>query len=79
MAEQFALVPAAGIKALRAEIRELRETLEGCRIAPAPAWVGIKAAAEALHCHPATIRRHIAEGRLEARGSGRKRQVRISR
>ncbi|TMV84499.1 helix-turn-helix domain-containing protein [Thioclava sp. BHET1] len=77
MTQHFALVPVEELTALRADIRALKDAMDGCRIVPAPKWVNITEAAKTMDCHPATVRRMITEGRIEARGSGRRRQVRV--
>ena len=73
----FALIPSDDLRALTEEVRELRAMIEGCRIVPAPRWVGLSEAAKAMDCSTATVRRRIARGQLQARGSGRGRQVRV--
>lgn len=61
-----------------AELRAIRQMLEGARIVPAPEWLTIPQACEALGCSRATVHRKIAAGELEARGSGKTRMVRVS-
>lgn len=63
---------AAEIAPLRAELRELRQ-----KIAPPKDWLTIPEAAEHYGKSPVTIRRWIKEGRLEAKGSGALRKVRV--
>lgn len=60
---------------LAAEVRLLREVLEGATVTPRPAWVSISEAAKRKGVHPDTIKRRIEDGSLKARGSGKLREV----
>jgi excisionase family DNA binding protein len=59
----------AELRALRAEVAALRE--------PQDEWLTIQQAAARLECSADTIRRRIASGEIEARGSGKTRRVRL--
>lgn len=63
---------AAELAPLRAELRALRDKIE-----PPKEWITIQEAAEQYGKSPATIRRWIKEGKLEATGSGALRKVRV--
>lgn len=60
---------------LAAEVRQLRQVLEGATITPAPEWVSVAEAAKRKGVHPDTIKRRIADGTLKARGAGKLREV----
>lgn len=60
---------------LAAEVRALRQVLEGATITPAPEWVSIADAAKRKGCSTDTIKRRIADGTLKARGAGKLREV----
>lgn len=68
----------ADIMSLERRIEALARALEGAKIVPRPEWLSIADAAQAEGVTPATIRRWIAEGRIEAKGSGKARRVRVS-
>lgn len=65
------------LAALHAEIRAIRQMLEGATVIPAPEWVSIKEAARRMNVKPETIRNRIARGEMEARGAGRMREVKV--
>ena len=60
---------------LAAEVRMLREILDGATVIPKPQWVSIAEAAKRKGVHPDTIKRRIEAGTLKARGSGKLREV----
>lgn len=60
---------------LAAEVRLLREVLEGATVVPKSEWVSIAEAAKRKGCHPDTIKRRIDAGTLKARGAGKLREV----
>jgi excisionase family DNA binding protein len=53
------------------EIRELRQKIE-----PPQEWLNVADAAKHFKVSTSTIRRWIKHGRIEAKGSGKRRQVR---
>lgn len=65
------------LKQMMAELRTIRQMLEGATVTPAPQWMTIGAACETLGVSRATIHRKIAAGELEAKGSGKTRMVRL--
>lgn len=65
------------IDALAAEIRAMRMELQSVRTTKEPEWMLVADAARRLKVSPATIRRRIASGEMQARGSGKTREVRI--
>ena len=69
-------VDPAALEAVTAELRALREEVAALR-APPGEWVTLQQAAARLDCSAMTIRRRIASGELQARGSGKTRQVRL--
>ncbi|OWU77628.1 helix-turn-helix domain-containing protein [Marinibacterium profundimaris] len=75
MATQVSLATAEDIAALTAEIRELRRQLAGSTITPPPRWVSVPDAARHFGVHRGTIARWIDAGKIEARGSVRRREV----
>lgn len=60
---------------LAAEVRQLREAIEGATVMPRPEWVSIAEAAKRKGVHPDTIKRRIEAGTIKARGSGKLREV----
>lgn len=64
---------ADAVAPLAREIHELRQ-----RIAPPPEWVSINEAARHYDVTTATIRNWIRSGKIEARGVGKQRQVKVS-
>lgn len=65
------------LAALHAEIRAIRQMLEGATVIPAPEWVSIKEAARRMNVTPETIRNRIARGQLKSRRAGRMREVKV--
>ena len=63
---------AEAVAPLAKEIRDLRAKLD-----PPKEWVSVQEAADHYGVTPATIRRWISEGNLQAKGSGKARRVRI--
>lgn len=70
--DEIAAAVGAAIAPLAAEIRALRASLG----AKEPEWVTIAEAAEICAVSPATIRRRISAGQIEATGGGRGKRVR---
>ena len=56
-------------------VREIQELSK--RIAPPAEWRSLPDAADHYGVTPGTVRRWIAEGRIEAKGSGKARKVRV--
>lgn len=77
MTAQYALVPVEDLARLADTVERLEKKLEGCTITPAPEWLSIANAARALGVTPSTVHRRIASGSLEARNSGKLRQVKV--
>lgn len=73
--QQLILVPAADLQHLIVRVESLARAIEASTITPAPKWLSIADAAQALKCDRSTIHRRIASGELEAKGSGRLRRV----
>ncbi|WP_414897683.1 helix-turn-helix domain-containing protein [Rhodovulum sp. YEN HP10] len=71
-AQQLIAVDAAAL----AEVLARLDRIEA-KIAPPPQWLTVHEAAARLGCTASTIRRKIAAGEIEARGSGRARMVRL--
>jgi len=69
-------VDAAALEAVTAELRALRAEVAALR-EPPNEWLTIQQAAARLECSADTIRRRIASGEIEARGSGKTRRVRL--
>lgn len=63
------------LDALREEIAALHEKLDA--LTAKPEWVRVPEAARRLGVSPDTVRRRIASGEIEARGSGKLREVRL--
>lgn len=66
------------LKLVMAELRTIRQMLEGATVTPAPQWMTIAEACSALGVSRATVHRKIASGELEAKGSGKTRMVRLN-
>lgn len=79
MTEQTKIIVAdvGEIEALRAEVRALRLMLEGATVTPAPDWVSIGDAAKHYDVDVSTVHRWIGNGRIEAKGAGKMRRVKI--
>jgi excisionase family DNA binding protein len=78
MVQQFVIIDAQELLAsIRAELARIEAKIDGATITPAPVWCGITDAARRLGVSPSTIRRKAAMGELEARGTGKTRQVRL--
>ena len=59
------------------EISAIKIALARATIQPAPEWVTVGQAAKQLGVTPQTIRRKIDAGQIQAKGSGKTRQVRL--
>jgi len=70
-------IDASRIERLEDELRKLRAALDGATIKPRPEWIKISEAAEALGVSTDTIRRKVASGEIDAKGSGKTRRVRL--
>jgi len=77
MSQSLIAVDPERLDRLEAELRALREQLQGATIVPRPEWLTVAQAADALNVSGETIRRRIASGELEAKGSGKTRRVRF--
>lgn len=77
MTQPMILMPADAYEKIIAEIRDLKGKIDGATITPRPEWVSVPVAAKAKGVTPATVRRWINEGRIEARGVGKAREVRL--
>lgn len=67
----------AQLDRIERQLAEIAARLDGATVHPAPEWLPIPMAARAKGVTTATVRRWITEGRIEARGSGRLREVRL--
>ena len=76
---QLVLVDAGDLAALREQVARLERRIDGATITPAPEWVPVPEAARRLHVSPQTVHRWIREGRIEAKGAGKARRVRVTR
>ncbi|HCO91066.1 MAG TPA: hypothetical protein DIT40_08850 [Alphaproteobacteria bacterium] len=79
MGLQVNLATTDDIERLERQIQRLTDMLQGAQVIPAPEWVSIQEAAKHHGRTARTIRDWIDAGKLEARGSGRCREVRITR
>lgn len=70
-----AMIEQAVARAVEPLVREVQTLRE--KIAPQKEWVSIKEAARIKSVSQDTIRRHIAAGRIEARGTGKMKEVRL--
>lgn len=77
MTAQFTLVPVDRIDRLEAQIDKLLRIVERSTVTPAPEWVSVSEAARIEGCSATTIRRMVDAGKLEARGAGKARRVRL--
>jgi excisionase family DNA binding protein len=77
MGQQFVLIDAETLATLQQHLARIEAKIDGATITPAPVWCGITDAARRLGVSPSTIRRKAAMGELEARGTGKTRQVRL--
>jgi hypothetical protein len=69
------IATAEDIAALHAELRAIRERLD--YLAPAPQWVSVADYAARKVVTKQTVYRWIASGAIEARGSGKNREVKM--
>lgn len=67
------------VERLAKEVAALRALIEGARIVVSDEWMTVHEACDKLGVTRNTILRKISNGELEARGSGKTRQVRLSR
>lgn len=77
MGQQFVMIDAETLATLQQHLARIEAKIDGATITPAPEWCGIKEAASRLGVSTATIRRKAAIGELDARGTGKTRQVRL--
>lgn len=65
------------VAALNAKMDILLDRLSSITAAPREEWLTVPEAARLLGVTPATIRRRISAGALQAKGSGKLRRVRV--
>jgi len=63
---------AQAVAPLAAELRELRQKID-----PPKEWVTVHEAADQFGVSVGTVRRWISEGRIEAKGKGKAKRVRV--
>lgn len=73
----FTLVPTEWLKRIEGRIGELDAKIEGATITPAPEWLTISEAARKMEVDRTTIHRWADTGRIEVRGSGKTRRVKV--
>ncbi len=73
----FIMLPLDAFEQLSAKLDRLEKKLDGATVIPKPEWVSITEAAKHYGKHPDTINRWVERGKLEARGEGSLRRVRI--
>lgn len=71
------LATKSDLAALTAEVRALRAAFEAARVQPQPAWLSVPDAARHFGKSAQTVRRWIAEGRIESKIVGTVRMVRV--
>ncbi|MFY0661362.1 MAG: helix-turn-helix domain-containing protein [Shimia sp.] len=76
--QQLIAVDADALERLHDRLDSLERMLSTSTVSPQPEWLSVTAAANHLECSESTIRRKIALGEFEARGSGKSKRVRIS-
>ena len=74
---QLALIDISALNDLRADLAEVKRLLARSSVQPLPEWVTIPQAAHIKNCSDETIRRWIREGRIEAKGKGKARRVKV--
>jgi excisionase family DNA binding protein len=77
MTQQLAIIDLAALERLEKRLDTVLRLLEGVKATPRPEWVTVNEAARALKVSPDTIRRQIRDGKMEARGAGKARRVRL--
>lgn len=77
MGQQFVMIDAETVARIERQLQHLTAALESATVIPAPEWCSIKDAARKRGVSTATIRRKVAMGQIEARGTGKTRQVRL--
>lgn len=65
------------IATLADEVRALRAEIAAVRLQPAPEWLTVPEAARVIGVTTSTIRRKIASGELQSRGTGKTKMVKI--
>lgn len=77
MMQTLIAIDAERLERLERHIMMLTERLEGATVTLASDWCTVPEAAKRLGVSTATIRRKAASGEMQARGSGKTRQVKI--
>lgn len=77
MTEQLVLVSKGALDQIFDRLGTIENNLAGATIIPAPEWVSIQKAADFAGVSKDTIRRRIVDGSMEARGTGKLRQVKV--
>lgn len=77
MSAQFVMIESERLDRLERQIAGLTEALRSATVVPAPEWCSISDAARRMGVSPATIRRKIALGQIEAQGNGKTKRVRL--
>ena len=77
MGQHFELIDAETLARIERKLDLLNARMERNTLIPAPEWCSITEAAKRLGVSPATIRRKIAAGQLDSRGTGKTKQVHL--
>ena len=77
MTQQLIAIDPTALDELTAEVRALRAELSAVRVDHQPQWLTVPEYAKRMNVTTRTVRDWIAAGRVEARGAGKAREVRL--
>lgn len=77
MNDRFDFASAQDVERVEAKLDRLMSMLANVDVKPKPEWLRLKDAAKHYGCSVDTIRRRIDSGALQARGSGKLREVKV--
>lgn len=72
------IVPTDFLERIEARLASLQKQIDGATITPAPEWLNVTDAAEKMGVNRSTIHNWAKAGKIEAKGSGKRRRVKIA-
>lgn len=75
--QSFIIVPAERLDRMERTLADLVKALDGATVTPAPKWLTLGQAAEAMRCHKSTVHRLAEKGEIETKRANGKRLFKV--